>query len=256
MGRTSVCYIHRAMQKNVIWSQKSLIRQSTALLVHIYGEALLIVPTAIISWKSRTIAMISTNQHRRNESSDAFPARNPWEMFKVDPFPCTYLLLSAAAVAKHLQYDHSRLQMFGYLGNHWMYDGPQYDKLNSPRTEITRKSPKARYQVGKAVALSSESGAETLSEPKYFPFLQVFVAIHSILANTVRLVLGAHTWRDSTALSITGEQLSSCWDVGSALQSKQCVQRPHSPLYLITHTHIHTHATQKIHWLMKELSCS
>lgn len=101
---------------------------------------------------------------------------------------------------------HSRLQIFGYLVNHLMFDGPQYDKLHSPRTEITRKSPKARYQVRKAVALSSESGAETLSEPKYFPFLQVFVSIHSILANTVRLVLGAHTWRDSTALSITEEQ--------------------------------------------------
>jgi len=50
--------------------------------------------------------------------------------------------------------------------------------------EITRKSPKALYQVGKAVALSSESGAETLSGPKYFPFLQVSVfTIHSIEAN-------------------------------------------------------------------------
>lgn len=61
---------------------------------------------AVITWKPINIAMISTNQHRGYESSDAFPARNPWEMFKVDPFPCTHLLLSAAAVAKHLQYDH------------------------------------------------------------------------------------------------------------------------------------------------------
>lgn len=61
---------------------------------------------AVITWKAINIAMISTNQHRGYESSDAFPARNPWEMFKVDPFPCTHLLLSAAAVAKHLQYDH------------------------------------------------------------------------------------------------------------------------------------------------------
>ncbi len=64
----------------------------------------------------KKIAMISTNQHRRNESSDAFPARNPWEMFKVDPFPCTYLLLSAAAVAKHLQYDHLNTVDCRFLG--------------------------------------------------------------------------------------------------------------------------------------------
>lgn len=95
---------------------------------------------------------------------------------------------------------HSRLQIFGYLVNRLLNDGPQFDKLHSPRMEITRKSPKARYQVGKAVALSSESGAETLSEPKYFPFLQVSVFIQSIEANIVRLVLEAHTWRDSSLL--------------------------------------------------------
>ncbi len=83
----------------------------------IYGEAISSC-LPLLFRGTKKIAMTSTNQHRRNESSDAFPARN-WEMFKVDPFPCTYLLLSAAAVAKHLQYDHSRLQIFGYLVITW-----------------------------------------------------------------------------------------------------------------------------------------
>ncbi len=52
----------------------------------IYGEAILIVPTAIISWKPRKIAMTSTNQHRRNESSDAFPARNHERCSKLTHF--------------------------------------------------------------------------------------------------------------------------------------------------------------------------
>ncbi len=203
----------------------------------IYGEAILIVPTAIISWNQQI------NIDGMNRAT-LFPQGI---MRDVQSWPISMHLPSSICrrCCQTPPVDHSRLQIFGYLGNHLMYDGPQYDKLNSPRTEITRKSPKARDQVGKAVALSSESGAETLSEPKYFPFLQVFEAIHSILANTVRLVLGAHTWRDSAALSITGEQLSSCWDVGSALQSKQCVRRPHSALYLITHTHTHSRKRRK-----------
>ncbi len=89
------------------------------------------------------------------------------------PFPCTYLLLSAAAVAKHLQYDHLNTVDCRFLGISlitWCSMAPNTTNSIPHVRKITRKSPKARYQVGKAVALSRESGAERSRSRSTFHF--------------------------------------------------------------------------------------
>ncbi len=70
--------------EKAIWSQKSLIRQSTALLVYMVKPFSSCLP--LLFRVTKKIAMTSTNQHRRNESSDAFPARNHERCSKLTHF--------------------------------------------------------------------------------------------------------------------------------------------------------------------------
>lgn len=186
-----------------------------------------------------------------------FCARNAWVMFKVDPFPSVLTVpLSGAAVVKHLQHDHLQILLYG--ADHLRYDGtmaPRFDKLHSTRMEIKGKSPGARCQVEEAVALSSQSGAETGSGAKYFPYLQAYVSVRSVSQNVARRGLRAHTWSDGTAPRITGDarrRAKACWDVGSALFSRSGAFNAHIALTLYSITHAHT--TQNPQWLMKELT--